>query len=284
MEIFINEVSLEGQYLTEIDFREAIKVFNSIFALISQIKDTKFYKDDSNVYANYEAIKGANFQASLNQLRDKSLKTAFVNIVFNKLNPKEWRKEQLHLPEDLFDLLTSDDNYVDVCNTCLAEVAERKLQNDDKQYLLINFINSSFKIVHPDIKDCCIITIVKNSDETKAIFIDGVDCKSALQCWLEDKLALSKIEYSPDAIIPPKDEQTILRDTARFQKTSRQYDARSIYYELNTNRYWYVDNFHFGKGAHIEVFDGRGLHIGESDLQGNIDTAKKDKDKTIDLS
>jgi hypothetical protein len=50
------------------------------------------------------------------------------------------------------------------------------------------------------------------------------------------------------------------------------------------NSYEYVDNFHFGKGAHIEVFDGRGLHVGEADLQGNIDTGKKDKDKTIDLS
>lgn len=284
MEIFINEVSLEGQYLAELDFREAIKVFNSIFALISQIKDTNLYKDDSNVYANYEAIKGANFQASLNQLRDKSLKTAFVNIVFNKLNPKEWRKEQFHLPEDLFDLLTCDDNYVNVCDTCLAEVAERKLQNDYKQYLLVNFINSSFNITHPDIQGCCIITIVKNSDETNAILVDGVDCKSALECWLENKFALTKLEYSPDAIEPPKDEQTILRDSARFQKTSRTYQARCIYYESSKNRYWYVDNFHFGKRAHIEVFDGRGLHVGEADLQGNIDTEKKDKEKTIDLS
>jgi hypothetical protein len=62
MEIFINEVSLEGQYLTELDFREAIKVFNSIFVLISSLKDIKLFKDDSNVYANYEAIKGAHIE------------------------------------------------------------------------------------------------------------------------------------------------------------------------------------------------------------------------------
>jgi hypothetical protein len=285
MEIFINEVSLEGQFVTEAEFRESIKIFNAIFELINQkIKDKKTYKEDSNIYANYEGIKGSNFTASLNQLKDKSLKTAFINIVFNKSNPKEWRKEQLHSPEDLFDCLTINNDYKDVCNTSLAEVAERKIQNNNQQYLLINFVKSSFTIPHRNIQNCCLITIIKNSDEENRICIDGVERPSALEYWLEDKFSLSKLEYSLDATIPPRDEQTILLDITRFQKTPRKYDARCIYCELTTGRYWYVDNLHFGQAAHLEVFDKRGFHIGESDLHGNVDTSKKDKDKTIDLS
>ncbi len=285
MEIFINEVSLEGQYITEVEFREAIKIFNSIFELIYQkVKHTRLYTEDSHIYANYEAIKGSSFQASLNQLKDKSLKQAFVNIVFNKLNPKQWRTEQLHSLEDLFDLLTINNDYKDVRSTSLAEVAERKLQNYQKEYLLINFADSSFKITHPNIKNCCFITIVKNNDEVHKIFIDGIDSKFSLECWLEDKLNLSKLEYSIHTIEPPRDEQTILQDNTRFQKTSLKWQGRYIYYELTTGRYWYVDNLHFGKASHLEVFDKKGFHLGEADLQGKIDTDKKDKNKTIDLS
>ncbi|MGD1909518.1 MAG: hypothetical protein ACFB2X_01220 [Rivularia sp. (in: cyanobacteria)] len=285
MEIFINEVSLEGQFPTETEFRESVKVFNSIFQIINQkIKNKKTYKEDSNIYISYQAIKGSNFSASLNQLKDQSLKTAFINIVFNKSNPKEWRKERLHSAEDLFDYLTINEDYKNVSDTSLAEVAERKLQNNNQEYLLVNFIKSSFKIDHPNIYKCCLITIIKNNDEENYICIDGVDNPSALKNWLENKLSLSKLDYSEDAKSPPKDEQTILREDTRFKKTSYRFQQRIIYHEVSTGNYWYIDNLHFGKAAHLEVFDKTGLHIGEADLQGNIDTTKQDRNKTIDLS
>lgn len=285
MEIFINELSLEGQFITESEFRDAIKIFNSIFEVINQqIKTKELYKEDNNIYANYEAIKGSNFTYSLNQLKDKSLKTAFINIVFNRANPKEWRRKQLHSSKDLFDCLTVDNDYKNVCNTSLAEITERKVQNKQKEYLLLNFVNSSFKFVHPHINNCCLITVIKNNFEDNPICIDGVDSKQALEYWLESKLNINSLEYSVNAVKPPRDEQTLLQDTTRFRKTSFRYDERVIYYELTTSRYWYVDNLHEGKSAHLEVFDKRGIHIGEADLQGKIDLTKKDKDKTLDLS
>lgn len=286
MEIFINEVSLEGQYITEAEFREAIKEFNSIFELINQkIKVKKLYKEDSNIYANYEAIRGSSFNASLNQIKDKSLKIAFINIVFNKLNPKEWRQEQVHSAADLYDCLLQDNDFKNVGDTSLAEVAERKLQNNNNIYLLINFIKSSFKAPHPDISNCCLITIIKNNDELNHICLDTLDSKLALEFWLEQKLNLSKLQYPLDSTKPPRDEQTILQDTARFKKTSFQYDGRCIYCELATGTYWYVDNLHFGKAAHLEVFDKTGTnHLGEADLNGNIDKSKRDSNKTINIS
>ncbi len=44
-----------------------------------------------------------------------------------------------------------------------------------------------------------------------------------------------------------------------------------------------MDNLHYGKAAHLEVFDKMGKHIGEADLQGNIDYSQKDLNKTISL-
>jgi len=285
MEIFINEVSLEGQYLNEAEFRDAVKTFTAIFLLINEkIQKKKLYKGESAIFIKYKAIRGFNFHTSLNLLKDKSLKTAFINIVFNKSNPQEWCTEQLHSSEDLFDCLISDDNCKNVNDTSLAEVTERKLQNPDSEYLLINFANSSFRIAHPNIKNNCLITIIKNNDEINLICLDGIDSKLALEFWLEHKLNVSQLEYSLDSKEPPRDKQTILRDTTRFKKTANKCQARVIYLESNTERYWYVDNLHYGQASHLEVFDKTGKnHVGEADLDGNINYSKSDSDKTIDV-
>jgi|694.fasta_scaffold39846_7 hypothetical protein len=285
MEIFINEVSLEGQYLNEAEFRDAVKTFTAIFLLINEkIQKKKLYKGESAIFIKYKAIRGFNFHTSLNLLKDKSLKTAFINIVFNKSNPQEWCTEQLHSSEDLFDCLISDDNCKNVNDTSLAEVTERKLQNPDSEYLLINFANSSFRIAHPNIKNNCLITIIKNNDEINLICLDGIDSKLALEFWLEHKLNVSQLEYSLDSKEPPRDKQTILRDTTRFKKTANKCQARVIYLESNTERYWYVDNLHYGQASHLEVFDKTGKnHLGEADLDGNINYSKSDSDKTIDV-
>jgi len=284
MEIFINEVSLEGQYLNEAEFRDAVKTFTAIFLLINEkIQKKKLYKGESAIFIKYKAIRGFNFHTSLNLLKDKSLKTAFINIVFNKSNPQEWCTEQLHSSEDLFDCLISDDNCKNVNDTSLAEVTERKLQNPDSEYLLINFANSSFRIAHPNIKNNCLITIIKNNDEINLICLDGIDSKLALECWLEHKLNLSQLEYSLDSGEKIRDEQTILRDITRFRKTALIFQGRSIYIELTTGRYWYVDNLHKST-PHLEVFDKTGKnHLGEADLEGNINYAKSSSKKTIDV-
>ena len=94
----------------------------------------------------------------------------------------------------------------------------------------------------------------------------------------------SQLEYSFDSTKSPTDKQTILRDTTRFKKTANKCQGRVIYLESNTERYWYVDNFHEGEAAHLEVFDKTGKnHLGEADLDGNINYSKSDSDKTIDV-
>ncbi|NET59904.1 MAG: hypothetical protein F6K47_28270 [Symploca sp. SIO2E6] len=126
---------------------------------------------------------------------------------------------------------------------------------------------------------------MKNNNETQPIDLDSIDHQVALEHWLESKLKLSKIEYDQYSAVPPRDEQTILRDSQRFNKTTKRYDGRVVYCEIATGRYWYVDNLHSGKAAHLEVFDKTGKqHLGEADLQGTIDESKCDHDKTLNIS
>ena len=177
-----------------------------------------------------------------------------------------------------------NEQYKVVNDTSLAEIAERKLQNSSSTYLLINFINSSFHLVHPHITNCCLITIVKNNDVVNWIELDGLDNKSALEYWLEHTFNLSCSVYDELSNDPPRDEQTILRDKPRFQTTSSRCQGRAIYREVATGRYWYVDNLHFGKSAHLEVFDKAKTHVGEADMEGKIDECKRDKKKLLDIN
>jgi hypothetical protein len=279
MEIFINEVSLEGQYLSNVEFAKAIQQFISLLTVVNRmIKNSSVYKD-SQTFLNYQAIKEQNFQQSLNNLRDKSQKIAFKNILFNKLNPIEWRKIRVSNESDNFDCVMIDKSYKDVKDTTLAEVTERQLQNQTQIYLVINFIQSSFNCPHIDILDCCKITVIKNNDEINVIELDSVDNKIGLENWIQVKLSL----YENNSTYPPRDEQTILVNQTRFRKTQQRYDGRSIYLEVETQRYWYVDNFHYGLAAHLEVFDIQGNHLGEADITGNLDISKQDSNKHLNL-
>lgn len=130
----------------------------------------------------------------------------------------------------------------------------------------------------------CCIQIVKNNDEQNKIYLDSTESKTGLENWLEKNCQLSQFQYDESSSSPPTDNQTILRNSSRFEKIGREYDGRSIYREKKkTGYYWYVDNLHCGEAAHLEVFDSHGKkHIAESNLEGNIDKTKSDPDKRID--
>ncbi len=100
-------------------------------------------------------------------------------------------------------------------------------------------------------------------------------------------------QYDLNSSDYPRDYETCLCDTDRFDYTGRQYYSKSadgkkkrsakIYKEKNTMNRWYVDVDHYGRSSHLEVFDRRGNHLGEADLDGIIDVAKVDKEKFLKL-
>lgn len=82
------------------------------------------------------------------------------------------------------------------------------------------------------------------------------------------------VEYDQQSVQPPRDHETVLgHDPARFVRVGRieRNGRRSVYRELATNRYFYVDNLHFGAAAHLEVFNSDEIHLGTADLTGVVD-------------
>jgi hypothetical protein len=71
-----------------------------------------------------------------------------------------------------------------------------------------------------------------------------------------------------------------LRDSSQFTKVPRTEQGQSVYRENSTGHYWYLDNFH---KDHFEIFDSEGIHIGIADLQGQVNTGKRDAAKRFNL-
>jgi hypothetical protein len=156
----------------------------------------------------------------------------------------------------------------------MAEIAERKLRNQGLLGTLINFPNSRYS---PRL----VLDVVKNGSVTSRVVC--AENKTQLADWLKEVLDLVSVDYDYNSTRPPDDCQTVLRDITRFQKTGQFQQGRRIHLEIQTRRYWYVDHLHYGQASHLEVFDARGLHVGESNLEGIVDASKLDREKKIDL-
>jgi len=69
----------------------------------------------------------------------------------------------------------------------------------------------------------------------------------------------------------PKDNETALKDKQKYTRTSRREKGATVYKD-NDENYYHRDNFHKGKGAELEVYNGQGQHIGTADpLTGQIE-------------
>jgi hypothetical protein len=161
-----------------------------------------------------------------------------------------------------------------VTDTSIAELAERKLQKQELIGLLVNFPKSKFTSLRA-------LQVTKN--ELPLSDLDCLDDATTLTSWLNERLQLERFEYDPGSGIPPTDLQTVLRDRSRFQPTTLYVHGRRVYREITVERYWYVDNLHYGYAAHLETFDNNGNHLGEATLNGQLETSKRDTRKGLKL-
>lgn len=85
---------------------------------------------------------------------------------------------------------------------------------------------------------------------------------------------------------PPQDQQTLLELTSRYRyikKICNIHGDRKIYKSMTDSIYYYIDDFHVGESAQIEVFDSSGNHLGEASiyddsiLPNTADSSKKCK-------
>ena len=255
MEIFINELSLHGQYPSQETFTQSVVQFVEVFSFVQdKVKGGELFKDD--LFITQKALLQETFLQSFERIKDVPLKIAFRSIIFNKLNPRDWRSERLHLSAVLY---TSETCLVQdkfVTDTSVAEIAERKLNNSDKKYLLINFNQSQFT-------NCSTFEVIK--EEKEVIELDCIETKDALEKWLD---------------IPIEPLDIFLRNTTRFSRTNLIFQGKTIFKETQTGYYWYLDNFHKNE---FEVFNSDGIHIGIANMDGIIDFKSAKKGREIDL-
>lgn len=79
----------------------------------------------------------------------------------------------------------------------------------------------------------------------------------------------------------PRDKQTIL-GSPKFKRTNKLHQTARVYEK--DGYYYYRDQLHKGKAAHLEVFHKNGTHLGEADpLTGNILPGTADPSKKINI-
>lgn len=258
MKIFINEMSLEGQYYTCENFRLAIVNFINIVQKIEDFKLFRFYKKSD--ISTRQAIPSQNFLASLNTL-PVDLRTLYKRIVFDRTNPINWDSTQKHTCCYLL-----NGNKID--GTSIAEFAECKSIVDEEYLFLLNYSQSSLQNQH---------MIQKNL--SNLCQIDFKDNQVDIDLFIKSNSLCRQYIYT-DYNNTPRDEQTFLRDSRKYKPTNAEYDNRTIYM-CDQGNYWYLDNKHKGMGAHIEVFGNNLEHIGTSLIYTcNVD-AKHKKPRNI---
>lgn len=263
MNLFINEWSFQGQFYSKQDFDCAVP---PLLHLILQGKKVlaggqgQMWRSHKLVEAS--ALRTKPLVASLNNISDKEIREEFWLVLRDRVNPLPW-EPGLHDSGDLYEWQGHD-----VSGTSMAELAERRLRDPQRPGCLLNLRGSSL-----DGHSC--ITVFKQS--TLQSTMGSVGSLPELDKWLE---GIRPKPYGPASSDPPRDDQTCLTDTQRFQPLVYEVQGRRCYRDRTRGDIYYVDNLHAGAAAHLEVFDKFRRHLGEADLQvKQLNRAKRDPKK-----
>ena len=263
IKVIINDQSLHAQYQNEKELLQDIEEFSKIHKYLSSLEtdiDIKFYKNNDmlNYYFSKKKI-------TINSIRNQILKTGLLSNLrhFNKIDNHK-------------SVFFSESSSLRYENTSYSEAFNIE-EIDDNLTVLVIFINlkkSYFKNTNINLYE----TENKISfTREKVYFCDSVE---------EIKKIIEKKVYLQISEIPPNEEQTFLTNTNRYIKTNTLNQGKSVYKELESKRYYCIDNLHYGSEAHIEVFDSSGKHLGviySLREDGEIDKTKKEKGRSIDI-
>lgn len=245
MDILLNELSLSGQYPSREFFVE--QIVPSLIEVLDEIQElykaTTIYKKKDfwlSRVTNTDTIHDILVGDLSRQFPSlKKIKRLLISPLFAE---PYWEDTRRHSENYSY---TYEGN--DICNHSVAEACER-----DK--VIVSFRNSELFREKT-------LSILKNSNEQ--IDIDNLFNAGHYSNVLHQR----GIIYSFS-----------LKDGTRFQKDRRIVQGQNVYREIDTGRYWYLDNFHKN---HYEVFDKNNQHIGVADMQGNFNPAKKVKGRNL---
>jgi hypothetical protein len=274
MIIYFNDTFLEEEFI-EYDrdkFKAAVRQFISYSSLISnkrkELSAKIYFKADISI------------REFFNSIEDTDLYNLLLQH-FSVLNVKYWNNNPVQSNQFnyyFFDTLQTPPASIDVENKTLAEAAEVK-RLGDKNLLALNLPNLKFNRTH----HILINVIAKgNPNDVSHIDIECADCSDSIEVWI-NRLCNNEYKYL-DHLRPPRDMETCFSNHIKFTQAAiaARPHGRHVFNDARGN-FWYVDNLHIGNAAHLEVFDQNGLHIGEANLDGEIDTSRRDPNKTLDI-
>ena len=268
MEIFLNEWSLQLQYAAIEQFELAAI---ELIALVSQVRLVlqrgrgSFFRSDR--LDQRHAVGADHFLKSVGAIPDKEIRETLLDVVYNKTDPAPWEASRCHNPPDAYHWI-----HYDVTDTSMAEAAERLLSNTALLGCLLNFDASP-------LQGQVSISVLKNALQPGAA-VPCFETAAAFDGWIST--IRGAMPYGETDVERPIDEQTCLVDRARFEPTGRRQQGRLVFEERTTRDLYYVDNLHFGRGAHLEVFSRHGVHKGEASLDGIIKEGTRDKNKKLE--
>lgn len=264
MEIFLNELSLHSQYSDINQVTSAVQNLNGILLRLLDAKTDKVILLDPLLY-HRPTIQDRMFAGCLDQMPDKDLRLQFKRLIRERLSGRNWRDESV---QECCSYVCENE---DVANTSIAELAERSIRGN--LGVIVNFSPSSFTDKSP-------LHVVK--EQSVNATLNSICTQASLEQWAKSFPELGLARYDPRCGRTPVDTETVLCDKSRFLNTKLRNQARIVYLERATGLYFCVDNLH-EFGAHLEVFDAQGDHFGEADLQGVVDTGKKDETKHLNM-
>lgn len=280
MNVFINECSFRGQFRDREALQGAIARFLGLVERARKFlarRGGRMWRSDR--VGDAKALEGETLHQTINHVAGRELGESFTDIVYNRANPAPWEPERAHQSDDYYacriDLTDekeedSDGNGECVTDTSMAELAELRLRDITRPGCLLNLEGSALQN-RPS------VDVVK--ERRDRVSLSSFEVEAKLAEWLRGFDAIPP--YEADATDPPSDAQTCLVDRIMYAPTSLVEQGRRVYQHKARQHYVYVDNLHVGAAAHLEVFDKRGLHIGEASLAGEIDRSKKDTEKRI---
>ena len=251
--VYVNEVSAKSQFVDDC----LVDVFERLFACLKLLNGCKNvdvgFCFSSDLFTKTLSSGGLTVEGFFNQHKDFKKRWQLYRC-------RTWNGNHL---TNIY--ASYKYNSLDVLFTSVSEVYE---QSGKGRALLVNFENGGFS--EP------VITVSKNNvdKDISSFFSNG-----ALEQYLVGE-GLYRRPYDDTRIIAPIDSETVLADKSLFELTTYPLQhGRKVYRRIGTDELWYIDNMHYGKSAHCEVFsESTKRQIGESGVN-DIDIRPMPKSK-----
>lgn len=244
LNIFLFFPETDNQILND-DSKRIILDFFEISNKIKNVVNIKLFYDAENVvkFISQNKISEFYLDKEVNQLRIKLSKNSAIDI-----------QAKNSIDNSSYYFQWNFDNFkVDYCFEILKEIAERKIQFDSEQYILINFNNS---IEHCRER----LLIFKDAKQVQSFPIDFIHI-DFVSDFLEFEIWLKTNHIKDFSLL----------DKNKFKRTSLVQQGKPVFEAKETGFFWYLDNLHKDE---YEVFDKNRNHIGVADLNGNLNTTK----------